>query len=153
MRTEIRYTLAAGLAICLCGAIGSCSHQRSGDEPDRGKDTASPIKTETVSQLGLSEPDCTGVERWPTSMAVVYLKDAGLTDNDKLDIGKTRTVRLASEKTGPDLYRQVHDIVFTQKSGATLEVITMNDATNDECSGSGVQVYLVSKRLGRYAVQ
>ncbi len=143
----------AVLALCLCGVIASCSHKGSGDKPARGKDAASPIKTDSVSQLGLSGPDCTGTERWPTSMALVYLKDAGLTDNEKLDIGKTRTVRLASEKTGPDLYRQVHDVVFTQKSGATLEVITVNDATNDECSGSGVQVYVVSKRLGRYALK
>jgi hypothetical protein len=110
----------------------------------------SPINADSVSQFGLAEPDCTGTERWPTSMALIYLKDAGLTDYKKLDIGKTRTVRLASEKIGPNLYRQVHDVVFTQKSGTTLEVITANDATNDECSGSGVQVYVVSKRLGGY---
>lgn len=54
------------------------------------------------------DPDCTGVERWPTSMAFVHLKNAGITNNEKLDFTKTKTTRLASEKIGKDLYRQIH---------------------------------------------
>jgi hypothetical protein len=81
-------------------------------------------------------------------MAFVHLKNAGLTDNDKLDFTKTKTVRLASEKVGKDLYHQVHFVVFTEKAGGTIEVVTNNDASNEECSMSGVEVYVVSKRLG-----
>jgi hypothetical protein len=95
-----------------------------------------------------ANPNCAGVNRWATSMAFVHLKNAGLTDNEKLDFTKTETVRLASEKVGTDLYRQLHYIVFTEKAGATIEVITMNDASNEECSMSGVEVFVVSKRLG-----
>ena len=78
-------------------------------------------------------PDCAGVERWATSMAFVHLKNAGLTDNAKLDYSKTKTVRLASEKIGKDLYRQVHHVVFTEKTRRTIEVITANDASSEEC--------------------
>jgi hypothetical protein len=93
-------------------------------------------------------PDCSGVERWATSMAFVNLKNAQLTNNDELDFSKTKTVRLASEKIGKDLYRQIHYVVFAEKSGRTIEVITSNDASNDECSMSAVTVYVINKRLG-----
>lgn len=95
------------------------------------------------------DPDCTGVDRWPTTMAFVHLKNAGLTDNDKLDFTKTKTIRLASEKIDKNLYRQVHHIIFTEKSGNTIEVITINDASKDECSMSGVDVFVVSQHLGK----
>jgi len=95
-----------------------------------------------------ADPNCSGVERWATSMAFVHLKNARLTDNNKLDFSKTKTTRLASEKIGKDLYRQVHHVVFTEKSGVKLEVITVNDASSEECSMSGVQVFVVSRELG-----
>ncbi len=93
-------------------------------------------------------PDCTGVERWPTSMAFVHLKNAGLTDNNKLDFTKTKTIRLASEKISNNLYRQVHYIIFTEKSGNAIEVITSNEASNEECSMSGVDVFVVKQHMG-----
>lgn len=93
-------------------------------------------------------PDCAGVERWPTSMAFMHLKNAGLTSNDKLDFSKTKTVRLASEQIGKDLYRQIHLVIFFEKGGATIEVITESDASTEECSMSDVEVFVVSKRLG-----
>lgn len=93
-------------------------------------------------------PDCAGPERWPTSMAFGSLKNAGITNSDELDFSKTKTVRLASEKIGKDLYRQIHLVTFIKKTGETIQVITNNDASNEECSMSGVEVYLVSKRLG-----
>ena len=57
------------------------------------------------------DPDCADVNRWPTVMAFVHLKNAGITSNDKADLTKTKTTRLASEKIGADLYRQVNDII------------------------------------------
>ena len=81
-------------------------------------------------------------------MAFVHLRNAGLTENEKLDFSKTKTTRLASEQIGKDLYRQVHLVTFIEKSGKTIEVITRNDASNEECSMSGVEVYVVSNRLG-----
>ena len=94
-------------------------------------------------------PDCTGVERWATSVAFGELKSARFTDNERLDFTKTKTTRLASEKIGKDLYRQVHHVVFTEKTGNKIVVITVNDASSEECSMSGVQVFVVSRELGR----
>ncbi len=81
-------------------------------------------------------------------MAFVYLKNAGITNNEELDFDKTKTVRLASEKIGKDLYRQIHLVTFTKKSGQQIQVITNNDASSEECSMSGVEAYLVSQHLG-----
>jgi len=93
-------------------------------------------------------PDCSGPQRWPAAMAFVHLKNAGITNNDELDFDKTKTVRLASEKIAKDLYRQIHIVTFTEKSGEIVQAITNSDASNEECSMSGVEVYLVSKQIG-----
>ncbi len=83
-------------------------------------------------------------------MAFVHLKNAGITDNIKLDFSKTKTVRLASEKIGEDLYRQIHRVTFTEKNGNIIEVITVNDCSSKECSMGGVEVFVVSKHLGKH---
>jgi hypothetical protein len=64
-----------------------------------------------------------------------------------IDFSKTRTVRLASENTGKDLWRQVYRVTFTKKSGALLEAIAVHDASQEECSMSGVEVFVVSRHL------
>ena len=90
-------------------------------------------------------PDCSG--GWPTNMAFVHLKNAGLADNYSVDFSKTKTVRLASEKVGKDLWHQVYHITFTKKSGDTVEAIAVHDASQEECSMTGVEVFVVSKHL------
>jgi hypothetical protein len=90
-------------------------------------------------------PDCSG--GWPTNMAFVHLKNAGLADNSSIDFSKTKTVRLASEKIGKDLWHQVYDVTFTKKSGESVEAIAVHDASQEECSMSGVEVFVVSKHL------
>lgn len=81
-------------------------------------------------------------------MAFVHLKNAGLVSSDSVDVKKTATIRLASEKIGKDLYRQIHYVVFTQKNGKKIKVITTNNASSEECSMSGVDVYVVSRKIG-----
>ena len=101
------------------------------------------------STLGFAgSPDCAGPEHWPTSMAFGSLKNADIIKNDELDFAKTKTVRLAYEKIRRDLYRQIHLVTFIKKTGEAMQVITNSDASNEECSISGVEAYLVSKRLG-----
>ena len=101
-----------------------------------------------AQQRADSHPDCAGVENWAARMAFVHLKNAGLTDNNTVDFTKTKVARLASQQIAKDSYRQVHDVKFTEKSGKVIEVITMNDASHQECSVSGVDVFVVSKHLG-----
>jgi hypothetical protein len=102
----------------------------------------------SFSMSATNADHCSGKEGWATSMAFVHLKNAHQTDNDKLDFKKTKTVRLASEKIGKDLFRQVHHVTFTEISGRKIEVITVNGASSTECSMSGVQVFVVSQQLG-----
>jgi hypothetical protein len=52
----------------------------------------------TPAQAQATDPECSGVEGWFTSMAHVHLKNAGLITNDAIDFTKTKTVRLASDK-------------------------------------------------------
>lgn len=97
---------------------------------------------------GATDPECSSVNGWFTSMAHVHLKNAGLITNEAVDFTKTKTVRLASEKIGDDLFRQVHLVTFTEKSGGTIQAITVGDASSEECSMAGVKVFVVSRTLG-----
>ena len=92
-------------------------------------------------------PDCDGPNNWAPSMAHATLKNAGIIDNSKVDFERTKVVRLASEKIGGDLYRQVHLVTFVLKDGSEIEAVTVNDASNDECSMSGVEVMLVREHF------
>jgi hypothetical protein len=94
-----------------------------------------------------AHPNCLGIERWATSMAYATLKNDGAVSPETVDFSKTVTKRIASEKIGDDLYKQVHHITFTLKSGSTIQVITVNNASSEECSMSDVDVYIISKQL------
>jgi hypothetical protein len=95
-------------------------------------------------------PDCAS---WPTNMALVHLKNAGLIDIPSVNEAQTKAVRLASEKIGKDLHQQVYDITFHTKDGKTVEVITKSRASSEECSMSAVDVYVVSTKIGGSAAQ
>lgn len=80
-------------------------------------------------------------------MAFTHMKNAGLIDNSSIDFSKTRTVRLASQKIGKDLWHQVYDVTYTKKSGEAIEAIAIHDASSEECSMTGVDVCVISKHL------
>jgi hypothetical protein len=92
------------------------------------------------------DPDCSGIERWPTRSTLSVLDFAGVVD--KVDFKRTKTIRIASEKIGKDLYRQVHHVTYTEVSGKTIEVIVVNNVSSEECSMNDVEVFVVSKHLG-----
>jgi hypothetical protein len=94
-----------------------------------------------------ADPDCAGVNQWPTRSALVALKEAGLISG-KVDFTKTKTIRLASEQLSQDRYRQIHHVDVIEKSGNKVEIITQNDVSSVECSETGVEVYVISRRLG-----
>jgi len=89
-------------------------------------------------------PNCI---EWPTNMTFAHLKNAGLADNYSVDFSKTKTARLASEKIGKDLWHQVYHVTFTKKSGDVIDAIAVHDASQEECSMTGVEVFVVSKVL------
>lgn len=84
--------------------------------------------------------DCSN---WPSNMAFVYLKNAGLIISKQVDHEKTEAIQLASEQLERDLYRQVYLIKFIEKSGKTIEVVTVNQASSEECSMSEVGVFVI----------
>lgn len=90
-------------------------------------------------------PDCSG--GWPTNMAQATLKNAGLLKNDEIDFAKSKTVRLASEKVGKDLWHQVYLVTFHKLAGGDMKAIVTHDASMEECSMTGVKVYVISKIL------
>lgn len=138
-RGAVWMNAATGIAaVCLSITVGAC----------RQEAVAPPVQTQGNDISRAQAPDCAGVEQWPTSMAFAHLKNAGITDNDRLDFAKTKTARLASEPIKDGLFRQVHHVTFTEKSGNMIEVITLNDVSNDECSMSGVDVFVISRHLG-----
>jgi hypothetical protein len=54
------------------------------------------ISTSTFAR----SPDCAGVDNWASNMAFGHLKNAGITNNDKILWGRRKVVRIASEKIG-----------------------------------------------------
>jgi hypothetical protein len=92
-------------------------------------------------------PDCTGKERWPASMAYVQLKNEGVLTPEKTLHSKTKVSRLVSEQIGKDLFRQVHEITFFEKSGKEVQVMTVSDSSQEECSMGEVTVYQVFRKL------
>ena len=99
-----------------------------------------------VSQSGKRHgPDCGG--GWPTNMAQTLLKNNGVLKSEEIDSSKTKTTRLASEKLNNDLWHQVYLVTFVSRSGESIQAIVVHDASIEECSMTGVQVFLVSKRL------
>ncbi|HEY9097715.1 MAG TPA: hypothetical protein VIN38_02480 [Thiobacillus sp.] len=98
-------------------------------------------------------PDCTKPDAWPAGMAFTHLKNAGELDNNVLDFSQTKVTRLASEKIGKDLFRQVHLVKFVKQSGDIVLAMTVNEVSSQECSMSNVDVFLVSKQLGDYSAK
>ena len=80
-------------------------------------------------------------------MTFGHLKNAGLVDNVSVDFSKTKTVRLASEKISKNLWHQVYHVTFTKTSGEVIEAIAIHDASSEECSMTGVEVFVISRHL------
>lgn len=95
----------------------------------------------------MTHPDCSSTDAWPTNMAFVHLKNAGLVNNESIDFEKTITKGIVSERLTENLFKQVHLVIFTEKSGGELKVITVNTVSFDECSESSVEVFVIQKVL------
>ncbi len=75
------------------------------------------------------------------------MQNAGIVKITQLDESKTKAIPVAIQKIGKDLYRQVFDIVLHAKAGEEFHVMTVNNASSQECSMSDVDVYLVSRKF------
>ena len=98
---------------------------------------------------GVRHPDCAGADRWPTSMALVLLRNAGLLPSDNREAIHTHTTRIASEPLEEDVFRQVHRVVVTVADDEKLNAIVVNDASVEECSMGPVELFLIDRHLDR----
>ncbi|WP_041395013.1 hypothetical protein [Photobacterium profundum] len=100
------------------------------------------------SSLSLaSSPKCDAPTSWAPNMAYVYLLNNKVLTADKVEHDKTIVSQIASEQIANDIYRQVHHVIFTLKSGESIEVITSNEASSEECSLGSVDVFLISNKF------
>jgi aconitase B len=83
---------------------------------------------------------------WPMNMAQAWLKNAHVVDITQLDHKKTEIKLLAEEKKSKTLVTQVYHFIFYGRAGGRYEVITQNDASDIECSISGVNTWLIAQR-------
>lgn len=95
-----------------------------------------------------SNVDC---HRWPMVMAESWLKD---TKKVKLQLDKTTGEKIASQKIKKGLINNIFIFHFIDDKDQEYKVITKNIASAEECSISGVEVYLISdensERIGDY---
>jgi hypothetical protein len=87
-------------------------------------------------------PDC---HNWPMSMAEAWMQNAEIVDIPSIDESKTKIKLLALGKKKQGLYTQIYHFIFYDRKGSSYEVITKNEASDDECSMSDVDSYLISK--------
>jgi enamine deaminase RidA (YjgF/YER057c/UK114 family) len=119
---------------------------RTDDAP--APSTAKAQATPGPDSAAMPLAQCAGPARWAASMAFTHLRNANLLDPARVDHARTRATLLASAKVGPGLYRQVQQVVFVGASGEEVEVITSNEASEEECSAGNVDVFVVSRHLG-----
>jgi hypothetical protein len=93
------------------------------------------------------DPDCGGPDNWPAAMVFVAMKNANIVTNDQIDFSRTRVTRMASEKIGPDLWRQVHLVRYFRTDGSTLEAMAVSDSSREECSMGDVKTFVISAKL------
>ncbi|MCC8392391.1 hypothetical protein LJ656_07300 [Paraburkholderia sp. MMS20-SJTR3] len=90
-------------------------------------------------------PPC---DNWPTRLAEGQLKRNGILGN--IDDSRTRAVLVSNEKIGKyedgqQMWRQVYHITFHDKSGRVIDVMTVSDAGEFECSLTGADVFVVTQ--------
>ena len=95
-----------------------------------------------------SNADC---HRWPMVMAESWIKD---TKKVELKLDKTIGERIASQKIKKGLFNNIFIFNFVDDKDQEYKVITKNLASTEECSISGVEVYMISnqnnERVGDY---
>lgn len=93
------------------------------------------------------QPDCSRHDAWPAVMAGVQLKNVGLSEKaggyDKVEVELLASEPLPQDEHGRSLFRQVHKVII-HDGGNIFTAITVNDASVEECSESGVDVFFVS---------
>ncbi|MDW6002753.1 hypothetical protein [Vibrio mangrovi] len=81
---------------------------------------------------------------WPMNMAKIWLQDKKIVNEDELNEDRTQFKLLASETMKNAQYTDVYLFSFFDKTGKEYDVITQNISSDEECSISDVNIYMVS---------
>lgn len=81
-------------------------------------------------------------------MAVTYLQNDGLVLRGGVDSKSVQSTLLSIQPLGKGLYSQIWQLIITPNDAAPITVITRNTFSTEECSLSGVDVWVVKKHLG-----
>lgn len=105
------------------------------------------VGSRTAVSAERDHPDCTGQDRWPASSVGVHLRNLQLSEKaggyDKVVVELLTSERLPPDARGRAIFRQVHKVTV-HDGEKTFVAVTVNDASRQECSESGVEVFLVS---------
>lgn len=92
-------------------------------------------------------PNCSGPDGWAASAVGTRLKDLHLSDRaggyDSVDVELLASEALFSGPSDRGIFRQVHKVRIRDGENS-FTAITVNDASFQECSESGVDVYFIS---------
>ena len=92
-----------------------------------------------------SPPACS---HWPVTMALMSLKNSGITDPTQINEASTKTVLLAAQALPKGVFKEIYRITYTSNDGKkTFDVITSSESSYEECSISDVTTFLVSRKL------
>ncbi|CAM3967667.1 hypothetical protein [Vibrio aerogenes] len=96
------------------------------------------------SYSSLAQPETT-CHTWPMEIAKSWLKDRKIIESENiLDASKTQFRKLASEDLKEGLYTDIYFFSFFDKHGKEYDLITQNISSDEECSISEVNIYMVS---------
>ena len=86
--------------------------------------------------------DC---HRYPMKVSKGWLQNNNIVSIQDLNLDKTMGEKLSSEKIKKNLWNNVFRFIFIDKSNNKYELITRNVASDEECSISDVEIYMISK--------
>lgn len=86
--------------------------------------------------------------RGASNYAQVYLTNAGLLDQNKVDDDKTEALLLARQPIHPGMWESIYFMTLHQHDGKAISIITVSTNTEDECSVEDIKTYVVSQQLG-----
>lgn len=94
--------------------------------------------------------DNTICRSWPMNMGKTWLQDNHIVNENQLLSQKTQFRLLSSEEKTKGQYTDVYFFSFFDKKGKQYNLITQSISSDEECSMSEVNFYLVSKYEKNY---
>jgi hypothetical protein len=90
--------------------------------------------------------DCSGVQHYPFSLAIVTLQNLGRLDDSDVDYERSKSEVIATRRLKPNLERQVLLLNIRTKTNKIIRAMVINYASREECSADGdTQIYEITE--------